>query len=75
MLVSSILFICTYIHQISFGKECMALTINTFNFGAGDKSLTAVWDISTWNRIGHKRLLRKSASVMSISHDGKYLSL
>ncbi|KAF6143247.1 hypothetical protein GIB67_039030 [Kingdonia uniflora] len=23
----------------------------------GDKAVTAVWDISTWNRIGHKRLL------------------
>ncbi|MED6108882.1 PHD finger containing protein Phf1 [Stylosanthes scabra] len=41
----------------------------------GDKSLTGVWDISNWNKIGHKRLLRKSASVMAISHDGKYLSL
>ncbi|PNX71556.1 SEC12-like protein 1-like, partial [Trifolium pratense] len=41
----------------------------------GDKSLTGVWDMSSWNKIGHKRLLRKSASVMSISHDGKYLSL
>lgn len=41
----------------------------------GDKSLTAVWDMSSWNKIGHKRLLRKSASVMAVSHDGKYLSL
>ncbi|KAF6141883.1 hypothetical protein GIB67_037851 [Kingdonia uniflora] len=24
----------------------------------GDKAVTAVWDISTWNRIGHKRLLK-----------------
>ncbi|OIW13207.1 hypothetical protein TanjilG_17650 [Lupinus angustifolius] len=40
-----------------------------------DNSLTGVWDIRTWNKIGHKRLIRKSASVMSISHDGKYLSL
>lgn len=49
-----------------------------FLFGAvqkGDKSLTAVWDMSSWNKIGHKRLLRKSASVMAVSHDGKYLSL
>ncbi|KAF6141225.1 hypothetical protein GIB67_024309 [Kingdonia uniflora] len=23
----------------------------------GDKAVTAVWDISTWNRIGHKSLL------------------
>ncbi|KAJ7970523.1 SEC12-like protein 1 [Quillaja saponaria] len=41
----------------------------------GDKSVTAVWDISTWNRIGHKKLLRKPAALMSISLDGKYLSL
>ncbi|KAF6134341.1 hypothetical protein GIB67_005733 [Kingdonia uniflora] len=41
----------------------------------GDKAVTAVWDISTWNRIGHKRLLKKPASVMSISLDGKYLAL
>ncbi|KAK3035021.1 hypothetical protein RJ639_033935 [Escallonia herrerae] len=40
----------------------------------GNKSVTAVWDISTWKRIGHKRLLRKPASVMSISLDGKYLA-
>ncbi|EXB58483.1 SEC12-like protein 1 [Morus notabilis] len=41
----------------------------------GDKAVTAVWDISTWNRIGHKRLLKKPASIMSISKDGKYLAL
>ncbi|KAI5344381.1 PREDICTED: SEC12 [Prunus dulcis] len=41
----------------------------------GDKALTAVWDISTWTKIGHKRLLKKSASVMSVSKDGKYLAL
>lgn len=41
----------------------------------GAKSLTAVWDMSTWNKIGHKRHLRKPASVMSISLDGKYLAL
>ncbi|XP_027366061.1 SEC12-like protein 1 isoform X1 [Abrus precatorius] len=41
----------------------------------GDNSVTAVWDISTWNKIGHKKLIRKSATVMSISPDGKYLSL
>ncbi|OVA17905.1 WD40 repeat [Macleaya cordata] len=41
----------------------------------GDKGVTAVWDISTWDRIGHKRLLRKNASAMSVSHDGKYLAL
>ncbi|KAM2695250.1 hypothetical protein EV1_039779 [Malus domestica] len=41
----------------------------------GDKAFTAVWDISTWSKIGHKRLLKKSASVMSVSKDGKYLAL
>ncbi|KAF9597303.1 hypothetical protein IFM89_017087 [Coptis chinensis] len=41
----------------------------------GDKAVTAVWDISTWNRIGHKRLLRKPAAILSISLDGKYLAL
>ncbi|KAE8679441.1 SEC12-like protein 1 [Hibiscus syriacus] len=41
----------------------------------GIKALTAVYDISTWNKIGHKRLLGKPASVMSVSLDGKYLAL
>ncbi|KAF5742579.1 hypothetical protein HS088_TW09G00630 [Tripterygium wilfordii] len=41
----------------------------------GDKSVIAVYDISTWNRIGFKRLLRKPASIMSVSLDGKYLAL
>lgn len=37
--------------------------------------VTAVWDISTWNKIGHKRLSRKPVSFLSTSLDGKYLSL
>ncbi|XP_061996515.1 SEC12-like protein 1 [Rosa rugosa] len=41
----------------------------------GAKALTSVWDISTWKKIGHKRLLKKSAAVMSVSKDGKYLAL
>lgn len=41
----------------------------------GDKAVTAVYDISTWNKIGYKRLLKKPASIMSISVDGKYLAL
>ncbi|KAH6804070.1 phosphate transporter traffic facilitator1 [Perilla frutescens var. frutescens] len=41
----------------------------------GNKPLTVVWDISTWKKVGHKRLLRKPASIMSISLDGKYLAL
>lgn len=40
----------------------------------GFKALTSVWDISNWTKIGHKRLLRKPASIMSISLDGKYLA-
>ncbi|XP_030550469.1 SEC12-like protein 1 [Rhodamnia argentea] len=41
----------------------------------GDKALTGVWNISSWDRIGHKTLLGKPASAMSISFDGKYLAL
>ncbi|KAG6389785.1 hypothetical protein SASPL_151259 [Salvia splendens] len=41
----------------------------------GNKPLTVVYDISTWKKVGHKRLLRKPATIMSISLDGKYLSL
>ncbi|PSR98054.1 SEC12-like protein [Actinidia chinensis var. chinensis] len=41
----------------------------------GNKAVTAVWDISTWNRIGHKKLLGKPASILSVSLDGKYLAL
>ncbi|KAI5648520.1 hypothetical protein M9H77_34525 [Catharanthus roseus] len=41
----------------------------------GNKPLTVVWDISTWKKVGHKRLLNKRASIMSISLDGKYLAL
>ncbi|KAG0467292.1 hypothetical protein HPP92_018872 [Vanilla planifolia] len=39
------------------------------------KVVTVVWDISTWNRIGFKRLLGKPVSVLSVSLDGKYLAL
>ncbi|XP_051120225.1 SEC12-like protein 1 [Andrographis paniculata] len=41
----------------------------------GNKPLTVVWDISTWNKIGHKRLLQKPTSIMATSLDGKYLAL
>ncbi|CAA0814421.1 SEC12-like protein 1 [Striga hermonthica] len=41
----------------------------------GNKPLTVVWDISEWKKIGHKRLLNKPASIMSVSLDGKYLAL
>lgn len=41
----------------------------------GNKTLIAVWDISTWKKIGHKSLYNKPASIMTISLDGKYLVL
>lgn len=41
----------------------------------GNKPFTVVWDINTWQKIGHKRLLPKPASILSISLDGKYLAL
>ncbi|KDP45056.1 hypothetical protein JCGZ_01556 [Jatropha curcas] len=41
----------------------------------GDKSITAVYDNSTWKKIGYKRLLKKPACMMSVSLDGKYLAL
>lgn len=41
----------------------------------GSKVVTAVWDLSTWNRIGFKGLLRKPISSLSVSLDGKYLAL
>ncbi|KAG5620304.1 hypothetical protein H5410_005522 [Solanum commersonii] len=40
-----------------------------------NKTLIAVWDISTWKKIGHKSLYNKPASIMTISLDGKYLAL
>lgn len=40
----------------------------------GGRVVTAVWDISTWKRIGHKKLARKPISVLSTSRDGKYLA-
>ncbi|XP_058110327.1 SEC12-like protein 1 [Magnolia sinica] len=40
----------------------------------GGRMVTAVWDISTWNKIGHKKLLRKPISILSTSMDGKYLA-
>lgn len=43
-------------------------------YGTGAKFVIAVYDISTWNKIGQKRLLRKPASTMAISLDGKYLA-
>ncbi|CAA6653738.1 unnamed protein product [Spirodela intermedia] len=41
----------------------------------GNKVVTTVWDISTWKKIGFKRLLGKPISTLSISLDGKYLAL
>ncbi|KAF6175944.1 hypothetical protein GIB67_003432 [Kingdonia uniflora] len=53
-------------------KPFLFCTVQKF---IGDKAVTAVWNISTWNRIGHKRLLKNPVAVMSISLDGKYLAL
>lgn len=39
------------------------------------KPITAVWDMSTWKRIGYKVLFAKPASIISTSPDGKYLAL
>ncbi|KAL9258444.1 SEC12-like protein [Drosera capensis] len=41
----------------------------------GGKALTGVWDMGTWDKIGHKKLLKKPASTISTSFDGKYLAL
>ncbi|CAN6439350.1 unnamed protein product [Victoria cruziana] len=41
----------------------------------GGKVLVVVWDISKWDKLGHKSLSRKPVSTFSISHDGKYLAL
>ncbi|KAL3620220.1 hypothetical protein CASFOL_035132 [Castilleja foliolosa] len=41
----------------------------------GNTALTVVWDISTWQKIGHKQFLGKPASIISVSLDGKYLAL
>ncbi|KAM7264894.1 hypothetical protein ACFE04_002577 [Oxalis oulophora] len=41
----------------------------------GNQAVTTVYDISTWKKIGHKKLLRKPATTMSVSLDGKYLAL
>lgn len=38
------------------------------------KPIIAVWDMSTWKRIGHKAL-PKLTSIISTSQDGKYLAL
>lgn len=40
----------------------------------GDKSLTAVWEMSEWKKIGHKRLMNKPANIMCSSIDGKYIA-
>lgn len=72
-LVYFIVLICIFSKSLWPAKH--GLYYRYFYLWAGDTSVTAVYEISTWNKIGHKRLIRKSASVMSISHDGKYLSL
>jgi len=34
-----------------------------------------VYDISTWKKLGFKKLSRKTASTMAVSLDGKYIAL
>ncbi|XP_010521738.1 PREDICTED: SEC12-like protein 1 [Tarenaya hassleriana] len=41
----------------------------------GDTPVVNVYDISTWKKIGFKKLIRKAASTMAVSLDGKYLAL
>jgi len=41
----------------------------------GDQMVLGVWDISTWKKIGYKRLFRKPTTVLSVSLDGKYFAL
>ncbi|KAK4709801.1 hypothetical protein R3W88_004314 [Solanum pinnatisectum] len=48
---------------------------SNFIMKCSNKTLIAVWDISTWKKIGHKSLYNKPTSIMTISLDGKYLAL
>ncbi|CDY23195.1 BnaA04g05640D [Brassica napus] len=41
----------------------------------GDVPVVNVYDISTWKKLGFKKLSRKSASTMAVSLDGKYIAL
>ncbi|KAG7565383.1 WD40 repeat [Arabidopsis suecica] len=41
----------------------------------GDTPLVNVYDISTWKKLGFKKLSRKTASTMAVSLDGKYIAL
>jgi prolactin regulatory element-binding protein len=50
-------------------------TIYVFVIVKGNQVTTAVWDIIDWKRIGHKRLLGKPISTLSVSLDVKYLAL
>ncbi|ESQ45281.1 hypothetical protein EUTSA_v100104381mg, partial [Eutrema salsugineum] len=41
----------------------------------GDIPVVNVYDISTWKKLGFKKLSRKTASTMAVSLDGKYIAL
>ncbi|KAL0847828.1 hypothetical protein Bca101_021075 [Brassica carinata] len=41
----------------------------------GEVPVVNVYDISTWKKLGFKKLSRKSASTMAVSLDGKYIAL
>ncbi|KFK34472.1 hypothetical protein AALP_AA5G149700 [Arabis alpina] len=41
----------------------------------GDTPVVNVYDISTWKKLGFKKLSKKSASTMAVSLDGKYIAL
>ncbi|CAA7019235.1 unnamed protein product [Microthlaspi erraticum] len=41
----------------------------------GDIPVVNVYDISTWKKLGFKKLSKKTASTMAVSLDGKYIAL
>ncbi|XP_019059192.1 PREDICTED: LOW QUALITY PROTEIN: SEC12-like protein 1 [Tarenaya hassleriana] len=41
----------------------------------GETPVVNVYDICTWKKIGYKKLIRKAASAMAVSLDGKYIAL
>lgn len=45
------------------------------NLESGDIPVVNVYDISTWKKLGFKKLSKKTASTMAVSLDGKYIAL
>lgn len=74
MLVSLVRRECSHLCDF-ISWRVVQFVLKSDHLYTGNKPLTVVWDICTWKKIGHKRLLRKPASIMSISLDGKYLAL